>query len=77
MVDRLPLGPLDPPSRDGLRNGIGLFVAQDTFQATPVHFRFLSPPITSKSAPREQAFSPDGRKSWVTNWTMGFTRSAA
>jgi hypothetical protein len=30
--------------------------------------------VDARHAQWEQAFSPDGGRSWETNWTMAFTR---
>jgi hypothetical protein len=57
-------------------NGVGIFFADETFRGQPIKVRFLWSRITPTSARWEQAFSPDGGKSWETNWEMDFTREA-
>ena len=55
-------------------NGIGTFFADETFRGQPIKVRFLWSNITPTTARWEQAFSPDGGKTWETNWEMDFTR---
>src|ERR1700679_1576510 len=71
---RNPQAPLDPPVRGNFQNGIGTFLADDTFNGKPIKVRYLWSAITPTSAHWEQAFSPDGGKSWETNWVMDLTR---
>ena len=71
---RMPLGPLDPPVRGGFRDGVGTFTADEAFRGKPIKVRFTWSRITPTSARWEQAFSPDGGKTWEVNWEMDFTR---
>jgi len=67
---RTPLGPLDPPMRGGFKNGVGTFYGEDTLNGKPVRARFLWSDITPTSCHWEQAYSPDGGKTWETNWVQ-------
>jgi hypothetical protein len=55
-------------------DGVGTFLADDTFNDKPVKVRFIWSKITRDSRQWEQAFSPDGGKTWETNWYSWFTR---
>ena len=65
---------LDPPVKGRFHNGVGTFVCDDTFNGKPIKVRFIWSKITPNAAHWEQAFSPDGGKTWETNWEMHFTR---
>jgi hypothetical protein len=65
---------VDVPMIGRFENGIGTFFADETFRGQPIKVRFLWSGITPTSARWEQAFSPDGGKTWETNWEMDFTR---
>jgi hypothetical protein len=67
---------LDKPVVGGFTNGVGTFMADDTFKDRPIKVRFEWSKITPVSAQWEQAFSPDGGHSWEMNWHMDFTRTA-
>jgi hypothetical protein len=56
-------------------NGVGTFYANDTFNGKPIRIRFIWSEITPKSRHWEQAFSPDGGKTWETNWVQDLTRA--
>ncbi len=73
---RSPRGPLDPPVVGGFSNGIGTFLAEDTFNGQPILVRFLWSNITETTCRWEQAFSPDGGTTWEVNWIMEFIRVA-
>jgi hypothetical protein len=67
-------GALDVPVVGRFENGVGTFLANDTLNGKPIVVRFLWS-LPKPSQPRwEQAFSPDGGKSWETNWVMDFVR---
>jgi hypothetical protein len=55
-------------------NGVGTFYADDTLRGKKVRVRFTWSDITPTSARWEQAFSPDGGKTWEVNWKMEFKR---
>jgi hypothetical protein len=66
---------LDVPVVGTFEGDTGTFFADDTFEGKPIKVRFIW--IRSSPQPRwEQAFSPDGGKTWETNWVMSFTRAA-
>ncbi len=67
---------LEPPVRGGFRDGVGTFLADDELGGRPITVRFTWSGITRDAARWEQAFSPDGGRSWETNWVMTFTRAA-
>lgn len=65
---------IEPPVVGNFTNGVGTFEGDDTFNGKPIKVRFIWSDITADSAHWEQAFSPDGGKTWETNWRMQFTR---
>ena len=65
---------LDPPVVGGFSGGIGTFYGDDVFKDRPIRVRFLWSAITATSCHWEQAFSPDGGKTWETNWIMDIKR---
>jgi hypothetical protein len=67
---------LDPPVVGGFENGVGTFIADDTFKGRPILVRFIWSNLTSTSTRWEQAFSPDGGATWEVNWIMESTRIA-
>ncbi len=73
---RSPKGPLDPPVRGTFKEGVGTFFADDTFDGKPIRVRFIWSRIAPASCHWEQAFSPDGGKTWETNWEMTFVRES-
>jgi hypothetical protein len=64
---------LDPPVVGGFAEGVGTFIAEDTFDGRPILVRFLWSDITPTTCRWEQAFSPDGGATWEVNWIMEST----
>jgi hypothetical protein len=73
---RNPFGDLDPPVKGRFQNGVGIFYADDTLRGKPIRVRFTWSNITQNTAHWEQAFSPDGGKTWEVNWVTDFKRAA-
>ncbi|HWA89912.1 MAG TPA: hypothetical protein VG889_07745 [Rhizomicrobium sp.] len=71
---RYPDGAMDPPVVGRFENGVGTFLADDTFKGKPVKVRFQWSHKDANHSHWEQAFSADGGKSWETNWTTDFER---
>ena len=67
---------IDVPVIGRFENGVGTFLADDTFEGKPIKVRFLWSRITARSRYWEQAFSPDGGKTWETNWTTEFAKTS-
>ena len=67
-------GRLDPPVVGGFKDGIGTFIAPDTFDGRPILVRFLWSGITATTCRWEQAFSVDEGTTWEVNWIMESTR---
>jgi hypothetical protein len=76
LDSRMPSNPLDPPVKGRFEHGVGTFYSDDTLRGKPVRVRYIWSRITPKSAHWEQAYSPDGGKTWETNWTMEFERAS-
>jgi hypothetical protein len=66
---------LDVPVKGSFKDGIGTFLADDTFDGKPIKVRFLWSRIAADSCRWEQAFSQDGGQSWETNWEMDIRRA--
>jgi hypothetical protein len=76
LDSRTPLGSLDPPMRGNFHNGVGTFYGDDTLNGKPVRARFIWSDITPTSCHwGEQAYSPDGGKTWETNWVQEIIRA--
>ena len=54
--------------------GVGTFFADDTFAGKPIRVRGTFTPVSASSARWEQAFSPDGGRTWETNYMILYTR---
>ena len=67
-------GRLDPPVVGGFEAGVGTFVCDDTLNGRPILVRFIWSGITATTCRWEQAFSPDGGRTWEVNWVMESTR---
>ncbi|MEV6479523.1 hypothetical protein [Streptomyces sp. NPDC051576] len=70
-------GKLFPPVTGRFEDGRGAFHGDDTHDGKDVRVRFVWSGISGTGARWEQAFSVDGGETWVTNWTMEFTRTAS
>jgi hypothetical protein len=55
-------------------DGRGEFFSHELFEGQGVLVRYVWSDITPTSCHWEQAFSPDGGRTWETNWVMDFTR---
>ena len=68
----------DPGPAHGrdLQRRHGEFFSHELHQGRGVLVRYLWSDITPASCHWEQAFSPDGGRTWETNWIMDFTRRA-
>jgi hypothetical protein len=73
---RNPFGELDPPVKGHFVNGVGTFYSDDMLRGKRIRVRFIWSKMTSTSAHWEQAFSPDGGKTWETNWYTDFRRAS-
>ena len=69
-------GVLEPPLIGGFRDGVGLFQGEELHEGKLLPSRALWTDIRADSVRWEQALSPDGGKSWETNWVMRMTRLA-
>lgn len=68
---------LDAPVVGGFSGGVGAFYANDVLAGAPIRVRFLWHPNHGARPRWEQAFSPDGGRSWEVNWIMEFSPVAA
>ena len=69
-------GVLQAPVHGRFENGEGRFYGDDVDDGRPVKVVYVWNEITASSARWSQAFSYDDGKTWETNWTMAFTRTA-
>ncbi|AUG75427.1 hypothetical protein CFP65_0464 [Kitasatospora sp. MMS16-BH015] len=71
-------GRLEPPVRGRFTESaaglVGEFTGEDEYAGRPVLVRYRWDGISATTARWQQAFSADGGQSWVTNWSMEFTR---
>ncbi len=56
------------------KDGRGEFYDQEPFEGRAIFCRFIWTVLTENTCRWEQAFSPDGGKTWETNWTADFER---
>ncbi|MCX4742093.1 hypothetical protein [Streptomyces antibioticus] len=70
-------GTLFPPVVGRFENGLGHFHGDDTHDGKDVRVRFVWSGISADTAHWEQAFSVDGGRTWLSNWTMAFSRPAS
>jgi hypothetical protein len=74
MDSRTPSVPMDPPVKGSFHDGTGTFYANDTENGKAIRIRFIWSKITPTSCHWEQAYSPDGGKTWETNWIQDLKR---
>jgi hypothetical protein len=67
-------GRLDVPVVGSFEDGVGTFLAKDTFGGIPITVRFIWRRIGPDELHWDQAFSTDDGETWETNWTMNFQR---
>ncbi|HJV70959.1 DUF1579 domain-containing protein [Ideonella sp.] len=67
---------VDVPMVGRFEGGEGVFYADETLRGMAIKVRFLWLRTATPSPRWEQAFSPDGGKTWETNWEMDFERLA-
>ncbi|MGW6738728.1 hypothetical protein [Streptomyces sp. NPDC055013] len=67
-------GKLFPPVLGRFEGERGEFYGDDVHDGKDVQVRFVWSGVSAASARWEQAFSMDGGETWLTNWTMDFTR---
>ncbi|MFD9339146.1 hypothetical protein ACFWBF_32875 [Streptomyces sp. NPDC060028] len=70
-------GRFDGNGGNGGNAGSGIFTGEDTHDGKAVQVRFEWTRTRTDSPRWEQFFSDDGGATWVRNWTMDFTRTAA
>jgi hypothetical protein len=70
-------GKLFPPVTGRFDGDRGEFYGDDTYDGKDVRVRFVWSGVSPAAARWEQAFSVDGGETWVTNWTMDFSRPSA
>lgn len=66
---------IDVPVRGAFKDGVGIFASEDSFNGRPIVVHYIWSEITENTARWQQAFSPDGGKTWEYNWDMRFTRA--
>ena len=65
-----------PPMIGHFEDGRGEFYAHETHEGRHIFTRFIWTHSSPDACRWEQAFSADGGKTWETNWTADFTRTA-
>jgi hypothetical protein len=55
-------------------DGRGEFFGDDVIDGREIRVRYVWSDMSATSSHWEQAFSVDGEKTWITNWTMDSTR---
>jgi hypothetical protein len=69
------VGILGVPMVGAFNNGRGMFYDTETYNGKPIRVRFVFSDITPRFFRLVQSFSPDGGKSWESNWIATFSRS--
>jgi hypothetical protein len=63
-----------PPVVGEFKDNRGEFYDEEQYKGRAILVRYVSLNISPKSARMEQSFSPDGGKTWETNWICELTR---
>lgn len=70
-------GILTPPGvTGGFKDGVGIFISEDTDQGKPIKVRGMWDKITANSCRWQQAVSHDDGLTWEDNWVMDWRRAA-
>lgn len=70
-------GTLFPPVTGGFGpDGTGTFYGDDEHDGHKIRARFIWSDTTTDHPRWEQAFSLDGERTWITNWSMDLSRRA-
>lgn len=67
---------LDKPGIGRFRDGVGTFLSDDVFEGRPIVVRGRFSSLSPDEAQWDQAFSPDGGRTWEVNWVMRYSRMA-
>jgi hypothetical protein len=67
---------LENPGVGRFEGKVGDFFSDETFEGRPIKVRGRFTSISDGLAQWEQAFSPDGGRTWETNWVMRYTRTS-
>jgi hypothetical protein len=67
-------GRLDPPVVGSFVDGVGTFYGDDDIGGRSMRVRLRWSQITDDSARWVQAFSYDGEKTWIPNWSSDHIR---
>ncbi|GAA3730330.1 hypothetical protein GCM10022225_10110 [Plantactinospora mayteni] len=67
-------GQLDVPVVGRFTDGVGVFECDDTWEGRPIRVRYTWSGADTGQPRWEQAFSPDGGRTWEVNWVATFRR---
>jgi hypothetical protein len=70
-------GIFDPPQVGQFEGNRGEFYASDMFQGRAIFIRYVWQNLSPTATHFEQAFSPDGGRTWEVNWIYDGTRLSA
>jgi hypothetical protein len=68
------VGVLSVPATGDFTKGLGEFIDQEPYNDRSILVHFQIQGLTPTSARSQQAFSPDGGKTWQTNWINNYTK---
>src|SRR5262249_43453321 len=67
-------GQFEPPVGGRFKGDVGVFEGGDLLGEQPIRVRYTWRRMDAHRAHWEQAFSPDGGRTWEVNWTSELTR---